>query len=258
MRILLVNDDGIHAGGIKTIALKLSKKHDVTIVSPESEKSATSHSITINRPLRVTKAEPSGLEGIPCYVVDGLPVDCTKIGISHVMKSKLDLVVSGINHGYNVGSDIIYSGTVAAALDAVMMGFPAMAVSIAALYPVNLDSAAEIASDLIDGGLFGTSHNDILYNLNIPDRPLNEIKGLKVAHQARTRYQDAVDIRNDPRGNEYIWMKGDLLKDFIDEDTDISLIRDGYATITPIKYDLTAADQLRDLNCRIEKIKLQI
>ncbi|MGI5848582.1 MAG: 5'/3'-nucleotidase SurE [Christensenellales bacterium] len=256
MRILVVNDDGIHAKGIKAIAARLAQNHDVTVVSPESEKSATSHSITINRPLRVSKAEPSGLEGIPCYVIDGLPVDCTKIGISHIMKSEVDLVVSGINHGFNMGSDIIYSGTVAAALDAVIMGYRALAVSIASYWPKNLDCAADIAAELIDGGLFDEKACGVLYNLNVPDLPLKEIKGLKVTCQGRTAYKDAAEVRKDPRGNEYIWMKGDLIEDQIEEDTDISFVKNGYASITPIKYDLTDRDRIKNLNCKIEKIKL--
>lgn len=255
MRILIVNDDGIHAKGIKTIAAKLAGKHEVTVVAPDSEKSATSHSITIHRPLRVSKAEPAGLEGIPCYVVDGLPVDCAKIGIAHIMGSNVDLVVSGINHGSNMGSDMLYSGTVSAALDAVIMGYRAMAVSIASYYPKHLESAAEIASRLIDEGLFQAQPDGVLYNLNVPDAPLPEIKGLRVTRQGRTVYNDAVDVRSDPRGNEYIWMAGELADCSVIDDTDVSLVKQGYASITPIKYDLTDKEQLKSLNCMIDKIE---
>ena len=256
MRILVVNDDGIHAKGIQVLAAKLAEKHAVTVVAPDSEKSATSHSITIHRPLRVSKTEPAGLEEIPCYVVDGLPVDCTKIGIAHIMKSNVDLVVSGINHGHNLGSDIVYSGTVAAALDAAIMGHRALAVSIASLCPENLDAAVEIVCGLIDGGLFELDPDGVLYNLNVPDLPLSEIKGLKVARQGKTIYDNAVEIRNDPRGNEYIWMAGTLVNESIVEDTDVSLVGRGYASITPIKFDLTDTDKIKKLNCKIEKIKL--
>jgi 5'-nucleotidase len=255
MRILVVNDDGIHANGIRTIAKILSAKHDVTVVAPDSEKSASSHSITINRPLRVSKAEPSGLEGIPCYVVDGLPVDCTKIGVAHIMKSDVDLVVSGINHGSNIGSDILYSGTVSAAMDAVIMGYRAMAVSTASYCPKHLETAAEIVLELIDEGIADSQPDGVLYNLNVPDLPLSEIKGVSTTRQGRTVYKDAVDIRRDPRGNEYIWMTGELVQCCDIDDTDVSLVRQGYASITPIKYDLTNYDEIQNLKCMIGKLK---
>lgn len=255
MRILIVNDDGINASGIKTLAKKIAAKHDVTVVAPDSERSATSHSITIHRPLRVKKAEPAGMEGIPCYVVDGLPVDCTKIGVTHVMHSEVDLVVSGINHGSNMGSDILYSGTVSAALDAIIMGYPAMAVSIASFTPGHLESAAEIALKLVDSGMFKEQPDGVLYNLNTPDMPLNKIKGLRVTRQGRTIYKDSVDVRSDPRGNEYIWMSGELIECSVIDDTDVSTVKQGYASITPIKYDLTDKEQLDRLNCMIERIE---
>lgn len=256
MRILAVNDDGINAKGIKSIAARLGINHDVTVVAPASEKSATSHSITIHSPLRISKAEPAGLEKIPCFVIDGSPVDCVKIGITHVMKNNVDLVVSGINHGHNMGSDMLYSGTVSAALDAVIMGHRALAVSIASYIPKYLDTAAKIAADLIDGGLFEECAKDVLYNLNVPDLALGEIKGLRVTRQGKTIYQDAVDVRTDPRGNEYVWMAGTLIENQTVDDTDVSLVRRGYASITPVKYDLTDKEQIEKLKCRIEKIKL--
>lgn len=256
MRILIVNDDGINASGIKEIAISLAKKHEVTVVAPEAERSATSHSITIHRPLRICKIQPSGLEGIPCFVMDGLPVDCAKVGITHILEENVDLVVSGINHGHNMGSDIIYSGTVAAALDAVIMGYPALAVSLASYYPKNLQTAAKIATDLIDGGLFETIQKGILYNLNVPDLPLNDIKGLKVTRQGITVYEDLIEVRKDPRGNEYIWMAGTLNQDRVVDDTDVSALQQGFASITPIKYDLTDREEIKNLNCKIEKIKL--
>ena len=256
MRILIVNDDGIHAKGLQAIAVRLAQKHDVTVVAPDSERSATSHAITIHRPLRVTKAQPAGLENIPCYVIDGLPVDCVKIGISHIMRGCVDLVVSGINHGYNMGSDIIYSGTVAAALDAVIMGYRGMAVSIAAPFPQHLESAASIASQIIDSGLLDDEPDGILYNVNVPDLPIDQIKGLCAARQGKSEYEDAVEVRSDPRGNDYYWMSGTLIKDQTVEDTDMSLVHRGYASITPIKYDLTHEERLKKLFCKIQKIKL--
>ena len=256
MRILIVNDDGIHAKGLRTLAARLKDSHDVTVVAPESERSATSHSITIYRPLRVTKTQPAGLETIPCYVVDGQPVDCTKIGIAHIMNGKVDLVVSGINHGANMGSDILYSGTVAAALDAVIMGYKAMAVSCASHFAEHFESAADIAAGLINGGLFDGDNERVLYNLNVPDLPLSKINGVKVSVQGRAAYDDEVELRDDPHGREYIWMKGTLREELAEEETDLAAVRAGYASLTPIKFDLTARDQIEALSCRIDQIKL--
>lgn len=256
MRILVVNDDGINAKGIQTIAARLAQDHDVTVVAPVSEKSASSHAITLNHPLRVRRAEPIGLEGIACYTVDGSPVDCAKVGITHVVNEPIDLLVSGINHGHNMGSDIIYSGTVAAALDAVIMGYPAMAVSVASYCPKYLDTAAEIAAQAIDSGLFEDTEKDILYNLNVPDLPLEQIKGICATRQGKTIYEDAVEVRKDPRGNQYIWMAGTLQKSDVVDDTDVSLVQRGYASITPVTYDLTAKESLQNLNCKIQKFKL--
>jgi len=256
MRILVVNDDGINAGGIRAIAARLAKDHDVTVVAPDSERSASSHAITINQPLRISRAHPKGLENITCYMVDGQPVDCAKIGMTHIMEGNVDLLISGINHGQNMGSDIIYSGTVASALDAVIMGYRAMAVSVVSYYPKHLDAAASVAADLIGGGLFDEAEPGVLYNLNVPDLPLSEIKGLRVTRQGQTIYEDKFDVRNDPRGNKYVWMAGKLTKSTPDDDTDVSLVRQGYASITPIKYDLTSKESISKLNCKIEKIKL--
>lgn len=258
MRILIVNDDGIHAKGIKALATALAIEHDVTVVAPDSEKSASAHSITIHRPLRVSKAEPAGLEGIPCYIVDGLPVDCTKIGISHVMNNDVDLVVSGINHGSNMGSDMLYSGTVSAALDAVIMGYRAMAVSVASYDPKYLETAAGIALSLIGCGLFDSQPDGVLYNLNVPDAESKDIKGIRVTRQGRTVYNDAVEVRSDPRGNEYIWMAGELAECLVVDDTDVSAVTQGYASLTPVKYDLTDYEQLQRLNCIIEKSKFHL
>ncbi len=256
MRILVVNDDGINAKGIRTLAARLAKNHDVTVVAPMTEQSATSHSVTLNRPLRVTQIRPENLEGIPCYMIDGSPVDCTKIGLSHVTKGNIDLIVSGINHGHNLGSDMLYSGTVAAALDAVIMGFKALAVSVASYTPQHFDAVAEVAAKLIDSGLLKDQPKDMLYNLNVPDLALEDIKGVKVTRQGKTVYEDAIEVREDPRGNKYLWIAGKLKENTAIDDTDVSQVNQGYASLTPVKYDLTATEEIKKLSCKIEKIKL--
>ncbi len=256
MRILVINDDGINAKGIGFLAAELAKKHEVTVVAPATEQSATSHSVTLNRPLRVTKVRPNLMGGLPCYMIDGSPVDCTKIGLSHVTKGEVDLIVSGINHGHNTGSDILYSGTVAAALDAVIMGFKALSVSVNSYTPVHFDAVAQVAARLIDEGLFDGPFNGTLYNLNVPDLPLEQIKGVRATRQGITVYEDAIEVRVDPRGNKYFWMAGKLTESNVVDNTDVSLVRRGYASVTPIKYDLTAKEEIPELSCKIDKIKL--
>lgn len=258
MKILVVNDDGINAKGIRILAARLAKNHDVTVVAPMNEQSATSHSVTLNRPLRVTQVSPANLDGIPCYMIDGSPVDCTKLGISHVTNAEVDLVVSGINHGHNLGSDMLYSGTVAAALDAVIMGYKALAVSVASYAPQHFDAVAEVAARLIDEGLLEAQPKGMLYNLNVPDLPLEEIKGIKATRQGKTIYEDAIEVRTDPRGNKYFWIAGKLTENTDIDDTDVSQVNQGYASLTPVKYDLTATDELENLSCKIEKIELHI
>jgi 5'-nucleotidase len=258
MRILIVNDDGIHATGIQALAKRLSREHEVTVVAPDSERSATSHSITIYRPLRVKKAEIGELAGVACYVTDGSPVDCAKIGAAHILNTRVDLIVSGINHGPNLGTDMLYSGTVAVALDAGIMGYSALAVSIDAYeQPRNLDAAAEIAARVIGSGLF-TGSTNVLYNLNVPDLPLENIRGIRAARQGKTRYIDGVDVRSDPRGREYVWINSRFVQEQADEDTDVGAVENGFAAITPIRVDLTDTERMADLICRMEKIKLHM
>lgn len=256
MRILVINDDGINAKGIGVLASTLAKNHEVTVVAPETEQSATSHSITLNRPLRVTKVHPNLMGDLPCYMIDGSPVDCTKIGLSHITKGEVDLIVSGINHGHNLGSDILYSGTVAAALDSVIMGFKALAVSVNSYSPKHFDAVAHVAARLIDEGLMDNPPAGTLYNLNVPDLPLESIKGIRATRQGKTVYEDAIEVRVDPRGNKYFWMAGKLAENDVIDDTDVSLVKQGYASVTPIKYDLTAIEQIGSLACKIEQIKL--
>jgi len=256
MRILIVNDDGIHAKGILAIARRLSQEHEVTVVAPDSERSASSHSITIYRPLRVKKTEIPDLVNVSCYMTDGMPVDCAKIGISYILKSGVDLVVSGINHGPNLGTDILYSGTVAAALDAVLMGYSALAVSTDSYLPQHLDAAAEVAARVVQSGLFDKRPAGVLYNLNVPDLPFDQIKGIQVVRQGKTLYVDDVDVRQDPHGMEYVWMASRFIKEQAEADTDVGAVARGYAAITPIRFDLTDTSRMADLKCRIVKIKL--
>jgi 5'-nucleotidase len=175
-----------------------------------------------------------------------------------VLKQGVDLVVSGINHGPNMGTDILYSGTVAAALDAVIMGYNALAVSCCNSEPVYLDAAAEVAAQVIGSGLFDEKQRGVLYNLNVPDIPYENVKGIRAVRQSGTMFADEIDVRSDPRGREYVWMSGRYVEEDAGEDTDAGTVNKGYAAITPLRFDLTDRTRMDALSCRIQKIKLHI
>jgi 5'-nucleotidase len=157
-----------------------------------------------------------------------------------------------------MGSDILYSGTVAAALDAALMGYNALAVSCCNSYPEYLDTAAEVASLVVDNGVFDCKPSGILYNLNVPDLPFEKIKGIRAVKQGKTMYTDVADVRSDPRGREYVWMSGEYVEEKSGDETDASAVSEGYAAITPILFNLTDEKRMPELICRMDKIKLHI
>ena len=172
MRILIANDDGIYAAGIKAIAAEFSKKHQVMVVAPDHERSGASHSINLTSPLRIHKTELSGFDNIEAYRVNGTPVDCVIIGCN-ALNFKPDAIITGVNHGYNLGMDIHYSGTVSAAKEGALMGIPSMAVSMCNLTSKDFSVPARVAAELFDGFIASGS---LLYNENVPDLAYGELK----------------------------------------------------------------------------------
>jgi 5'-nucleotidase len=253
MRILLSNDDGVHAVGLKALYKELKKLGQVYVVAPLEEKSTTGHSLTLHKPLRLLPIEKD------FYGVSGSPADCVYLGIRQVMKQMPDLVVSGINRGANLGQDVYYSGTVSAAREASILGIPSLAVSLSVDFAkpkpeskLHYESAAKMAVRLLRQlkGVDLPEHT--LLNLNVPDLPMSKIKGLKLARQGFRYYSGSILRRKDHRGRDYFWVGGQY-KGFRNEaDTDCTVVESGYASITPLKLDSTDLPFLASLSKSIK------
>ncbi len=244
MKILLCNDDGIHAKGINVLYETLSATDELVVVAPDAERSAAGHAITIYDPIRTMPVErDNGLTGI---AVDGTPADCIKLACSFLYKdAPPDLVVSGINLGSNTGVSVLYSGTVSAASEAAVLGIPAVALSLCTWQNPNWETAAEVTRLVLSKVRKNPLPKDTLLNVNIPNLPFDEIKGMKAGQMGRSRFIEKFSEHRDPRGNLYYWLDGDL--ELIDEnfETDIRLIEAGYVSLTPIHIDLTAYHALQ-------------
>lgn len=245
MKILLSNDDGIQAEGLKRLAEAVKDFGELTVVAPDGERSAAAQAITLTRSLvarpwhRPGEAEPFGLG------LDGTPADCVKMGASFFMKGDVDLVLSGINRGPNAGISVLYSGTVAVATEAAIMGLSAIAFSLAAFEDMYWETGAAVARAVVRRYLAWTAAGgkmprDVCWNVNIPNIPLAELKGLKVAPMGASRFREEYEERFSPWGQPYYWMQGVLEERDADAETDLSLLRQGYATLTPLILDRTA------------------
>ena len=252
MRFLLTNDDGIYARGLSALYQELSKDADCLIVAPEVEQSAVGHAITLFRPLMVRAARKEG--NFVGYAVKGTPADCVKIGIRELSDKPVDLVVSGINLGANVGTNVIYSGTVSAATEGIIMGIPSMAISLDTHRNADFSFAARFARKMADFILKNPMTN-VALNINIPASPEEEIKGVVVARQGRARLIESFEKRVDPRENIYYWLAGETqLSNGEEADSDACALRHGMISITPIYYDLTRHDVIAELSAKIKKI----
>lgn len=247
MRILLTNDDGIYAKGLSALHRELSRIAECLIVAPEIEQSAVGHAITLSRPLMVRRAQKNG--NFLGYAVTGTPADCVKIGIKELSVEPVDLVVSGINKGANVGINVIYSGTVSAATEGTIMGVPSMAVSLdTRRNDADYSFAARFAKKM---ALFMMKENPLRHiplNINIPAVPEGEIKGVVVTKQGQARFMETFERRTDPRENIYYWLAGETrLSESEEAESDAYALSQGMISITPIYYDLTRHDAVQDL-----------
>lgn len=240
MRILLSNDDGVHAPGLKAMYDELKKLGKVVVVAPLEEKSTTGHSLTLHKPLRLIQM------GKDFYGVSGSPADCVYVGIRQVLGGIPDLVVSGINRGANLGQDIYYSGTVSAAREACILGIPSLAVSLAVNFAkthseaqIHYSTAAKVALQFLRDFDRRQIPVHTLLNLNVPDVPFKSVKGIEVARQGFRYYSGTVLKRRDHRGKDYFWVGGQY-KGFKKVDgTDVTIVDRGFASITPLKLDCT-------------------
>jgi 5'-nucleotidase len=243
MRILLTNDDGVYAPGIAALKKYASRIGEVTVVAPDVERSATAHSITLDRPLRVREVFLGDV--LHGYSVDGSPADCVKIGVKRILDEAPDIVLSGINPGANVGINVLYSGTVAAALEGAILGITSFSVSTAEAKKPDYDASASLACSIISRILTDRPPSGTLINLNLPACRPDQIRGIAIAPQSTVSYQDDFDVRMDPRGGRYYWMTGEMLMNELPPESDMRLLEDGYVTLTPLQYDLTDSAMLQ-------------
>ena len=233
MKILVSNDDGYHAKGITALAAALSKIAEIVVVAPDRNHSGASNSLTLTSPLRIYEAEPDR------YLVNGTPTDCVHLALSGHLNFEPDIVVSGINHGANLGDDVIYSGTVAAATEGRFLGFPAIAVSLVGERVSHFDAAAQVAADLVMRLQERPLDNDVILNVNVPDRPYSEIVGLKAARLGFRHRSEPLVRTKDAHGRTIYWIGPAGEGQDAGEDTDFHAVEHGYVSVTPLKVDLT-------------------
>jgi 5'-nucleotidase len=247
MKLLISNDDGVYALGIRTLANTLVEAgHDVTVVCPDRERSATGHGLTLHDPIRAEPMTQIFHSAVKAWACSGTPSDCVKLAIWALLDEKPDLVLSGINHGSNLGTDVLYSGTVSAAMEGVIEGIPSVAFSLASFESKDFQPAADFACTLVRQLEKNPLPELTLLNVNVPAIAQSEIQGAIVTRQGVRRYIDVFEKRVDPRGRIYYWLSGELLEDVEDPDvpndvpTDVEAIRDRYITVTPLHYNLTS------------------
>ena len=236
--ILVTNDDGIAAPGIRALVEAVKDLGRVIVVAPDSPQSGMGHAITIGHPLRLYKADI--FEGIEAWQCSGTPVDCVKLAKDKILHRKADICVSGINHGANNSINVIYSGTMSAAMEAAIEGIPSVGFSsLDYNYNADFTVAKQVAREVTQKMLSSDLLPHTLLNVNIPIRSAEEFKGLKICRQAYAKWEEEFDHRVDPRGKDYYWMTGKFLNIDKGDDTDVQALKDGYASVVPVKFDLT-------------------
>jgi len=234
MRILVTNDDGYLARGLRTLARAASAIGEVSVVAPDREQSATSHSLTLHYPLRVRVTD----EGI--HVVDGTPTDCVVLAVGELLPARPDIVLSGVNHGANLGDDVLYSGTVAAAMEATILGIPAIAISYAGKDAEVIDSWEEVLVRLLHRLVLRPDFPaDTLLNVNLPPVRPEAVQGVRVTTLGRRAYVDSLTRAVDPSGREYFWIGGGESRWWGGPDSDFRAVHSGFISVTPLHLDLT-------------------
>ncbi len=245
--ILVTNDDGFTAKGIKSLIDAVSEFGDLLIVAPDKPQSGMGHAITVNEPLRISKSDY--FEGHDLIICSGTPVDCIKMGIYKSKDRMPDLIVSGINHGSNVATNVLYSGTMSAAVEGALEGIPSIGFS---LLDYDMDADFEpsmhFVKKIVKEALDNKMEKGICLNVNIPKLPLSEIKGVKICRQARAFWDDTFDERTDPLGKQYYWLAGEFNDHDNGEDTDMFALDSNYVSIVPTQFDMTAYHAINHLN----------
>jgi len=245
--ILITNDDGITAPGIRALAEVMSEIGEVILVAPDSPQSGMGHAITINKPLRLDKVDVAG--GFVAYQSSGTPVDCVKLAVNKILHRKPDLLVSGINHGSNSSINVIYSGTMSAAMEGGIEAIPSIGFS---LCNTALDASFEAAKIYIRTIVMNVLQHGLtpgtLLNVNIPDLPAAKIKGIKICRQANAKWVEEFDERLDPNKRKYYWLTGKFENFDNGQDTDEWALANGYVSVVPVQFDLTAHHAIPHLN----------
>ncbi len=246
--ILVTNDDGITAPGIRTLISVMQEIGDVVVVAPDKPQSAMGHAITINSTLHLNKVSAVDAEVIE-YSCSGTPVDCVKMAVSEILKQKPDLCVSGINHGSNSSINVIYSGTMSAAVEAAIEGIPAIGFSLQdfdwnADFEPTKSFVKRIAMQVLQNGL----PDGVLLNVNFPKLTKENIKGIKVCRQAKAQWLEKFDKRTTPHGKDYYWLTGEFVNQDNGDDTDEWALDNGYISLVPVQFDMTAHHAMQQLN----------
>ncbi|MCF6323926.1 MAG: 5'/3'-nucleotidase SurE [Gammaproteobacteria bacterium] len=248
MRILISNDDGYQSAGISHLNRALSGMAETTVVAPDRDRSGASNSLTLDQPLRVTRAE-NGF-----YSVNGTPTDCVHLAITGLLEEEPDMVVSGINNGANLGDDVLYSGTVAAATEGRFLGLPTIAISLAQHNPVHFETAARVAKKLVSQLRDGPLDANTILNVNVPDLPWEALAGFKVVRLGHRHKAEPVISEQDPRGREIYWIGPAGAEQDAGPGTDFHAINEGFVSITPLQVDLTNHDALGTVSDWVKRI----
>ena len=264
MKLLISNDDGVFATGIRTLADTLAAAgHQVTVVCPDRERSATGHGLTLHKPIRAEAVEGVFHPAVAAWACSGTPADCVKLALGAILPEPPDMVLSGINHGANLGTDVLYSGTVSAAMEGLIEGIPAIALSLNSFTADHFQPAAQFAQTLLDTLTHQPFPQPLLLNVNIPAVAATDIQGSIIARQGVRRYVDLFEKRIDPRGKTYYWLAGEVLEEVAHQEdsyqllseqlqrlsefdslegvpTDVVAIRQNLITMTPLHYNLTS------------------
>ncbi|OGT60961.1 MAG: 5'/3'-nucleotidase SurE [Gammaproteobacteria bacterium RIFCSPHIGHO2_12_FULL_43_28] len=248
MKILISNDDGVHAPGLRYLASALEKMADITVVAPDRNRSGVSNSLTLENPLRVVTAS-NGF-----YSVNGTPTDCVHLAVTGLLKEVPDMVVSGINEGSNLSDDVLYSGTVAAATEGRFLGLPSLAISLAGPRCEHYDTAAQVAKILIERLRETPLTFDTILNVNVPDMPFTELKGIQVTRLG-TRHKAEPTIKSlDPRGRKIYWVGQPGPEQDAGPGTDFYAVNMGYVSVTPLQLDLTQYKVLNELSDWVQNV----
>ncbi|MCV9931509.1 5'/3'-nucleotidase SurE [Flavobacterium sp. LS1R47] len=246
--ILVTNDDGVSAPGIRALISVMSQIGEVVVVAPDKPQSAMGHAITINSTLYLNKLSKEG-DSITEYSCSGTPVDCVKLAVNEILKRKPDLCVSGVNHGSNSSINVIYSGTMSAAVEAGIEGIPAIGFSLLDYdWNADFDSIKSFIKKITLETLENKLPEGVVLNVNFPKLKENEIKGIKICRQAKAQWMEKFDKRKTPSGKDYYWLSGEFVNQDKGEDTDEWALENGYVSVVPVQFDLTAHHTMQQLN----------